>query len=529
LSRPGRAGTGWALRAASALVAAAVGALPVHAAARTAGCFSLVADPGGPGLIDLTAGRGAGPFTLRAGSRREGPPDRPSLPPAGLAAAAVLRLDQDAGDASRGRKRPWLAGIEVFGANMGLWVYSRYVAKEDWAYISWESVKDNFRNGFEYDNDGFFTNFFMHPYNGSFYYNAARSLNMNFLESSLYTLGGSLMWEMFLENQYPSTNDLITTVAGGVYVGEVFHRMSSLILDDEATGAERTWREILAFLINPMRGLNRFLLGGGDLASEPNGRPRPSMEGHVALTSVYVVDPAESSATGAGTALEIDFLYGERFKTGGSGRTPFDLILFNTSLRMTGRLAHLAVDSHALIAGWERHNGRGRGHLYGLFQHFDYLDNELINIGGTSLAGGAVSFYPLGATGRLELRTSAQLGISLITATDNIYYPEAVSEYHYGMGPMAKFEGRLAHKRWGWLSLRFNHFRNYAIQGNNSADRPSHDFLSVLKAQYGVAIRKGIGFRVEYVSYFRRNDFEGYDRVNTSLSHLGLSLILGFS
>lgn len=430
--------------------------------------------------------------------------------------------------AEGGRKRPWLAGAEVVGVNMGLWAYSRYIAKEDWATISWESIKANFRNGFEYDDDGFFTNFFMHPYNGLYFYNAARSLGMTYAESSLYTLGGSLMWEMFLENQSPSTNDLVTTVAGGVYFGEVFYRMSSLILDDTATGANRAWREILTFLINPVRGLNRLALGETGRVSEVNRQLRAPVEGHVALTSTFVLSRAEPLIGAAGTAVELDFLYGERF-TDGSGRKPFDMILFSSGLRMAGRWANFHVDSHALVWGKERQNGKGRGHLLGIFQHFDYLANERIEFGGTSLAGGVVSFFPLGAGGKLELRTSAQLGAMLISATDNIYYPETESEYHFGMGPMAKLDARLAHKRWGWLSLRFNHYRNYAIEGKNSADRPSHDFLSVLRAQYGVAIRSGVGFRIEYASYLRRNYFEGFDRVNSSLSHLGLSLILGFS
>lgn len=430
--------------------------------------------------------------------------------------------------AEGGRKRPWLAGAEVFGVNMGLWAYSRFIAKEDWAYISWESVKTNFRNGFEYDDDGFFTNFFMHPYNGLFFYNAARSLGMNYAGSALYTLGGSLMWEMFLENQYPSTNDLVTTVAGGVYFGELAYRMSSLILDDTATGANRAWREILALLVNPMRGLNRLILGETRRTSDVNRQIRAPVDGYAALTSTFVLTRKDPQIGAAGTAVELDFIYGERF-TAGAGRKPFDLIIFNGGLRMAGRWAHTDIDSHALIWGHESHNGNGGGRLIGFFQHFDYLSNELIDFGGTSLAGGVVSFFPLGAGGKLEFRSSAQLGVLLISATENIRFPETSGEYLYGMGPMIKFDARLDHGRWGWLSLRFNHYRNYAIEGKNSADRPSHDFLSVLKTHYGVAIRRGVGLKLEYSWYFRQNYSEGYDRVDTTLSHLGLSLTLGFS
>lgn len=504
---------------AAVLLAAVIGLAPAGASAEVAVEFSLAARPfllgpskmpPRPGVvweaIDMPL------FSARTWARE----------------ATGVATGTASATAEGGRKRPWLAGAEVLGVNVGLWVYSRYIAKEDWAYISWETVKDNFRYGFEYDDDGFFTNFFMHPYNGLFFYNAARSLGMNYAGSALYTLGGSLFWEMFLENQRPSTNDLVTTVAGGVYFGELGYRMSSLILDDTATGMNRTWREILSFLINPMRGLNRLAFGETGRVSEVNRQLRAPVEGHVALTSTFVLSRAEPQIGAAGTALELDFLYGERF-TDGSGRKPFDMIIFNGGLRMAGRWAYADVDSHALVWGRERYNGKGRLHLLGIFQHFDYLANELVDFGGTSLAGGVVSFFPLSAGGKLELRTSAQLGALLISATENIRFPETSSEYHYGMGPMIKLDARLAHKRWGWLSLRFNHYWSYAIEGNNSADRPSHDFLSVLKTHYGVAIRRGVGVRLEYSWYFRQNYSEGYGRVDTTLSHLGLSLTLGFS
>lgn len=527
---------------AAVLLAAVVALIPAGASAGVVEEFSLAARPDGgawasgiSGVSCLSAASAVRPFSLSpswALSQPRAGRETATLPVVSARLSAPMVTGSatgiTTGTVDAGRKRPWLAGFEVFNFNMGLWVYSRYVAKEDWAYISWETIKANFRNGFEYDDDGFFTNFFMHPYHGSVHYNAARSLGMTYLESSLYTLGGSLMWEMFLENQYPSTNDLIMTATGGVYAGEFFYRMSSLILDDTATGVKRTWREIFAFLVNPMRGLNRLIYGDVWRTSDVNRQIRAPVEGHVALTSTFVVNRTESSGGAAGTAFELDFIYGQRF-SGVPERKPFDMILFTTGLRMAGSQTYFNIDTHALIWGKERGNGKGRSHLFGLFQNYDFLNNEEIAIGGTSLAGGVLSFFPLIGGGKLELRTSAQLGAMLFGAADNRYPLVTGNEYHYGMGPIAKFDARLAHRRWGWLSLRFNHYQNYAMVGKNSADRRSHDFLSVLKAQYGVAIRKGLGVRIEHATYLRRTYFEGYAPINVTMSHLGLSLILGFS
>ena len=58
-------------------------------------------------------------------------------------------------------KKPWVAAAEVFGLNVGVWAFDRYVLKEDWAYISIQSMKDNLKHGFEYDWNHFTTNYFL--------------------------------------------------------------------------------------------------------------------------------------------------------------------------------------------------------------------------------------------------------------------------------------------------------------------------------------------------------------------------------
>lgn len=47
----------------------------------------------------------------------------------------------------------WRAGAETVGFNIGLWAFDRYVLKGHYAYISWNTIKENFRHGFEWDDD----------------------------------------------------------------------------------------------------------------------------------------------------------------------------------------------------------------------------------------------------------------------------------------------------------------------------------------------------------------------------------------
>ena len=160
-----------------------------------------------------------------------------------------------------GRKHFWRAAAEVAGFNIGLWAFDRYVQKGDFAYISLNTIKENFKHGFIWDNDKLGTNMFLHPYTGNLYYNCARSNGFNYWQSSLFAIGGSAMWELFMESEYPSTNDVIATPIGGTAIGEVAYRASDAIIDDRASGWGRFGRETAAFIVNPMRGLTRIING----------------------------------------------------------------------------------------------------------------------------------------------------------------------------------------------------------------------------------------------------------------------------
>lgn len=120
------------------------------------------------------------------------------------------------------KKHFWKAAGETFGLNVGLWAFDRYVLKGHYSYISLKTIKANFKHGFDWDNDHLSTNMFAHPYHGSLYFNAGRANGFNFWQSELFALGGSAMWELFMESEYPSKNDIIATPIGGAALGEVF-------------------------------------------------------------------------------------------------------------------------------------------------------------------------------------------------------------------------------------------------------------------------------------------------------------------
>lgn len=155
----------------------------------------------------------------------------------------------------------WKPFIEVLGVNVFTWSMDKFLLNESFSDIGPATWKYNLEKGWEWDDDRFGVNFIAHPYTGSMYFNAARSQGYNYLQSAPFAAAGSLMWEYFGENTRPSYNDIINTTANGAFLGEIFYRLSSNILDDRATGGNRVFREIFAGLVDPVRGLNRLLEG----------------------------------------------------------------------------------------------------------------------------------------------------------------------------------------------------------------------------------------------------------------------------
>ncbi|MCK7476722.1 MAG: DUF3943 domain-containing protein [Candidatus Moduliflexus flocculans] len=150
---------------------------------------------------------------------RARPPARRLRPPAPAPPPAALQF----------HPKPLLAAAEVAGLNVGVWAFVHYFGDAFYSYISWETIRDNFRDGWEWDRSQYAVNFYHHPYHGYLYYSAGRANGLGYWGSSLCALGGSLMWEMTMEKYRPSINDLITTSLGGIAIGEIGYRFSALV------------------------------------------------------------------------------------------------------------------------------------------------------------------------------------------------------------------------------------------------------------------------------------------------------------
>src|SRR3954468_8247911 len=176
------------------------------------------------------------------------------------------------------RRHPsfWRAAAGVLTANGLTWGYNWYVQRWHWANIGTHSWGANLRDGFIWDNDCFIDNQLAHPYHGSVYHGSARESGYGFWGSVSYVAGGSATWELFFENVRPSLNDFINTTLGGVALGEVTFRLSSLLSTRRATGATALARQVGAFGLSPMSRAQSLLLSDadGELPQAPSYQTR---------------------------------------------------------------------------------------------------------------------------------------------------------------------------------------------------------------------------------------------------------------
>src|SRR6266536_3198880 len=188
-----------------------------------------------------------GASVLEDRDERNSPGGMPSSGPAGEEPTGFSQLETAPSVEkvrTGGKKRFLAAAGEAVLLEVGPWAYDRYVSRYEFSFISWETIKNNFKTGFHYDRDNFSVNQSSHPYHGSLFFDAARSNGYNFWESGVFTLAGSLIWECCMENTAPSINDLVNTTLGGMTRGEVAHRLSAMILDNTSSGRPRFFRRV---------------------------------------------------------------------------------------------------------------------------------------------------------------------------------------------------------------------------------------------------------------------------------------------
>ncbi len=339
--------------------------------------------------------------------------------------------------------------VQAVGIDFGLWSYNNYVTRQPWARISLQSFQNNIEHGWVMDEDEFDVNQFGHPYQGSLVFTAARAQGLDFWHSIPYPILSSFIWEIGLETEYPSINDMITTPLSGITYGEITHRLSLLLLADHPG----TGRAFLAFLVNPSQGLNRLF--GNDNLRQP--ATKIDYDGGISLGGGgFLWD--ESSLLFPRQFMRFHIFYGNPFDKDASD--PFDFFTFVGIVNFGQRGAVNEVYSSGLLRPLRIVTKSSYSRMIGIFKNYDYMNHDDFKVSSTSIGLGMVQSYGFSSPWSLYNELSMSW-IILGSAGDTSDEDRYMRDYLYGPGLSGKLVVVLKNKQWGNIYLRIKRYLIY--------------------------------------------------------------------
>jgi hypothetical protein len=126
--------------------------------------------------------------------------------------------------------RAVLEELVVLGVGFGEYIQDKTNSRDFDLNYDWPSLRGKLLfQSLAFDNNRFPTNFATHPIGGYFYYGAARGNRLSILESFVFAVVASTIWEYVGEwREQASINDMIFTPVSGVPVGESLFHLGAL-------------------------------------------------------------------------------------------------------------------------------------------------------------------------------------------------------------------------------------------------------------------------------------------------------------
>ncbi len=418
-------------------------------------------------------------------------------------------------------RSPWyIPAIKVVGSNLFTFAVDKFLLNSDFSVIGLNSWAYNIKNGWEWDQDRFGMNFFFHPYTGAAYFNAARSTGYTFWESIPFAAGGSLMWEYFGENTRPSYSDLMETTIAGTFGGEILYRLSSQLLDDRTSGAERFFREAGSAIIAPTRFLTRLIQGALWRDVPMQIYEKEPLNVTLYAGTQLVNDGAKLLTGHANLMANLQLDYGNPFEN--IDRKPFDFFRLRADLSFAaGRKIIDNVTGYGILYGVNA-PGKEVSTLVGAFQYYDFWDNSTFELGTLGVGVGVINKYPFLKT--LNLYTALHVAVVPIAGNSSIYGPNDTSQvrdYNYGGGLEGKFETTLTLGNVATARLIA-----YCFWVHTYVGLPGNNFITMLTPRVTFAIYDQLSLGFEQMIYFGDRYLRDLGAIHTVRTEQKLFLML---
>jgi len=399
------------------------------------------------------------------------------------------------------RQPLWRPLLGIVGSNVVTNLMDTYILGNSFTHVGFVSWGTNLKagwpwgSGWEWDQDRFGMNFFMHPYGGAIFFNSARTNGFDFWASVPYTLVGSYMWKIFGETGVPERNDLISTTVNGVFGGEMLYRLGSDLLDDQTTGADRFFRELAVAILSPTRFLSRLSHGQlTRLTPEDVYQKEPL---NITLSAGYHrVNEGTSLQSGSNT-LNFNLLldYGNPFEI--RSRKPFDYFKIRGDLDFgMGRKIVDNITGYGILFGSNAQSGN-LDMLVGLFHHMDYFDNWTFELSTMAFGPSIISRLPM--SGSSSLSTNLHVGLVPFGGLSRPSGPDTmqIRDYDFVGGAEAKLENTFDIGGWTDITITAYYWWLHTYVGV-----AANSYIALIKPRIAFTLFKDARIGFEHQIYY---------------------------
>ncbi len=413
----------------------------------------------------------------------------------------------------------WRPFLEVCGDNLALSLIDSRILNLGFSKVNVISWNRTLRAGFpwgpgwEWDQDRFGNNFLSHPIMGNFYFNDARCNGYNFWASAPFALVGSYMWKIFGENGTPEREDIVNTTVDGILLGEILYRISSNVLDDRTHGRERVFREILAGLIDPMRGFNRLIQGKTFRTTNKEIYQKEPL--NISLYGgIHAINDRSNAILSGKTSemVNVQFDYGNPFEE--RLRNPFDFFKLRVETDIgVGRKIIDNVTGYGFLFGSNSQSGNV-SFLKAGFLYYDYWDNTTFELSTIAIGGGVFSKVPIGKTSNLYTNVHVGLVPLAGNSTGPITDTSQFRDYSFGYGWEAKAESSLSLGKVATVGITYYYYMIHLFNNTGQgeivgAPTLGNNSIGILKPKITLQVYKSMSVGFEYYLYSQAHYQEG--------------------
>jgi hypothetical protein len=289
----------------------------------------------------------------------------------------------------------------------------------------------------------------------------------------------------------------------------MLYRFSSLVLDNRATGAGRTWREIAVVPMSPVRAVNRAISGQtGRVAENPADWRTPLLRARFDLGARRVTDSVQIENDDFRenfVAFDAEIDYGDPHDV--DIERPFDFFEVRVGLVSNENKPLTSLFVRGLLTRTDLRNTDRSDLRLGVMHRYTYLNSKFIETGNQAFSADLMWRRHLGKS--WQLRTDLNLQGVVLGAISSEYADVVGRTYDYGPGGGVGLLVTFEKARRELIKLSYNTWFIHTVNGAEG-----EHFASIATLQGVVPIFGALGIGAEVGVVQRNSLYRSFEDTN---------------